>query len=420
MGGTINAAPVLALPIADSVVVEDTPWTFVLPAGTFTDADTPTLTLTARLADGSPLPRWISFDSATRTFSGTPPTEFSGTLDIRVFATDGAYAPARVGTEVLVNTTTAFQQQAPTITGLSNGGFVVSWQDDSAEDVFNLGRSFGVRAQVYDANGATVGGEITVNTKTLNDQWQPSVTDLANGGFVIAWTDDIGQGTTGTVVVGQLFSATGAKIGGEFRVSSDTTTDRQGKAPSITGLVDGGFVVSWTEYGFDGSYNGVRAQLFNATGAKVGTQFQVNTQAVGFQEASTITGQANGGFVAAWYDSYGVGGGDIRAQIFTAAGTKVGGEFRVHVGVVGKQHSPAITALAEGGFVVSWTDDEAGTDDTTQAVRAQIYTATGGMVGDEFLVNTTTAASRRRTSTAASTSASPRATARPPSPTPSA
>lgn len=86
---SVNDAPVLAVPIADQTSPEDDAWTFVVPAGTFTDIDTPVLTLSATLDDGSPLPSWLSFDPATRTFSGTPPQDFNGSYDITVTASDG-------------------------------------------------------------------------------------------------------------------------------------------------------------------------------------------------------------------------------------------------------------------------------------------------------------------------------------------
>jgi VCBS repeat-containing protein len=86
---SVNDAPVLAVPIADQTSPEDDAWTFVVPAGTFTDIDTPVLMLSATLDDGSPLPSWLSFDPATRTFSGTPPQDFNGSYDITVTASDG-------------------------------------------------------------------------------------------------------------------------------------------------------------------------------------------------------------------------------------------------------------------------------------------------------------------------------------------
>ena len=87
----INDAPVLASAIADQAIVEDTPWVFQVPAGAFTDVDS-VLTFSATLANNAPLPLWLSFDAQTRTFSGTPPQDFNGQLDLKVAASDGQYA----------------------------------------------------------------------------------------------------------------------------------------------------------------------------------------------------------------------------------------------------------------------------------------------------------------------------------------
>ena len=47
---------------------------------------------TATLLDGSALPAWLTFNGATRTFSGTPLNENVGSIDIKVTATDGSGA----------------------------------------------------------------------------------------------------------------------------------------------------------------------------------------------------------------------------------------------------------------------------------------------------------------------------------------
>jgi VCBS repeat-containing protein len=44
--------------------------------------------LTARLANGQPLPEWLQFDGFSGQFGGTPPEGFAGTLDIHVTARD--------------------------------------------------------------------------------------------------------------------------------------------------------------------------------------------------------------------------------------------------------------------------------------------------------------------------------------------
>ncbi|MBF0627768.1 MAG: SUMF1/EgtB/PvdO family nonheme iron enzyme [Magnetococcales bacterium] len=79
-----NDAPTVATTIADQS------WSgrFQVPASTFSDGDGNSLTYSARLADGSALPSWLSFSPATRTFSGTAPSS-GADLEVRVTASDG-------------------------------------------------------------------------------------------------------------------------------------------------------------------------------------------------------------------------------------------------------------------------------------------------------------------------------------------
>ncbi|WP_323641197.1 putative Ig domain-containing protein, partial [Pectobacterium polonicum] len=68
----VNDAPVVATPIPAQSVAQDGSLSFTVPAGTFTDPDVgDTLTLSATLANGSPLPSWLTFNATTGTFSGT-------------------------------------------------------------------------------------------------------------------------------------------------------------------------------------------------------------------------------------------------------------------------------------------------------------------------------------------------------------
>lgn len=86
----VNDAPILASALLDKSFTADQNVSFTLPAGTFEDVDGDTLTLAAMLANGNALPTWLSFEEATGTFTGTPPSGFGDTLDIRVTASDGA------------------------------------------------------------------------------------------------------------------------------------------------------------------------------------------------------------------------------------------------------------------------------------------------------------------------------------------
>ena len=86
----VNDAPTVAAAITDQNSPEDAAWSFQVPADTFTDVDSATLTLTATLGDGAVLPAWLNFDAATRTITGTPPANFNGVLQLKVSASDGA------------------------------------------------------------------------------------------------------------------------------------------------------------------------------------------------------------------------------------------------------------------------------------------------------------------------------------------
>ena len=53
-----------------------------------------------------------------------------------------------------------------------------------------LGDAGGIYGQRYDQNGIQVGNEFQVNTYTTSTQWYPSITALSDGGFVVVWESD--------------------------------------------------------------------------------------------------------------------------------------------------------------------------------------------------------------------------------------
>ena len=85
-----NTAPLVGIAIADVSVLANAAWSYQVPAGTFSDADGDTLTYSATLGGGLPLPEWLSFDPTTFTFSGTPPFDSAGDISLIVTASDGS------------------------------------------------------------------------------------------------------------------------------------------------------------------------------------------------------------------------------------------------------------------------------------------------------------------------------------------
>jgi Putative Ig domain/RTX calcium-binding nonapeptide repeat (4 copies) len=82
-------------PIAARTATVGEAFAYNISIDTFFDVDAgDTLAYSAKLANGNPLPSWLSFDATTRTFNGTPTLDSLGSATLTVIATDGANASA--------------------------------------------------------------------------------------------------------------------------------------------------------------------------------------------------------------------------------------------------------------------------------------------------------------------------------------
>lgn len=275
---------------------------------------------------------------------------------------------AALGSQVHVNSTSATGEYAPTVTGLSDGGFVVAWQDSAS----------GIYAQRFASSGAPAGSEFQVNATNATGDYAPSISQLANGGFVVAWQD----GSSG--IHTQQYDSAGVKVGAELVAAGPGNNDYN---PTVASLADGGFVLCWQSYGVDSDYSGaILAQRYNSSGAAVGPQFEVNRTTAGDQTQPTVTGLADGGFVVSWTSAGQDGNGlGIFAQRYDASGAAVGGEFQVNSSTLGDQNQPSIAALDGGGWVITWSS----WNGTNNLVYAQRYDSAGHALGGEDLVSAT-------------------------------
>ncbi len=83
-----NQPPTLATPIPDQTASIGTAFSYSFGSTTFTDANGDVLTYSATLENNTALPGWLTFASATRTFSGTPPAGSPASLAVKVTASD--------------------------------------------------------------------------------------------------------------------------------------------------------------------------------------------------------------------------------------------------------------------------------------------------------------------------------------------
>jgi Ca2+-binding RTX toxin-like protein len=91
----VNDAPIAVGSLPEWTLTGGDAATYAVPSSAFADCDAgDSLSLTAILANGRPLPSWMKFDAASRTFSGAPTPADAGNLMVRVIATDTAGATA--------------------------------------------------------------------------------------------------------------------------------------------------------------------------------------------------------------------------------------------------------------------------------------------------------------------------------------
>ncbi len=149
-------APTVANPVADASTAEDAAYLFVVPATTFTDGDSgDSLACSATLADGTPLPEWLSFDAVTRTFSGTPLNEDVGIVTVQVTATDLIGLSASESFVLMVTNTNDAPTGGVTISGTEIQGEMLTAHNTLA-DVDGLGTMhYQWQAAGVDISGAT-------------------------------------------------------------------------------------------------------------------------------------------------------------------------------------------------------------------------------------------------------------------------
>jgi Ca2+-binding RTX toxin-like protein len=257
------------------------------------------------------------------------------------------------GVEQQVNTYTTSVQYYPTITGLPDGGWVVAWQSAIQDS-----SAFGIYLQQYNVDGTPRGNEQRVNTYTASNQVLPSITALADRGWLVAWDSNAQDGSVYGIYQ-QRYNADGSVNGTEQRVNTFTSSDQQ--ISSVTGLKDGGWIVTWHSNGQDGSSFGIYQQRYNADGSLNGSEQRINTTTAGAQGNTSTTALKDGGWVVTWQsDSQDGSGFGIYQQRYNSDGAPDNSELRVNTYTPGNQDLANVTALLDGSWVVTWRSEHQG------------------------------------------------------------
>ncbi|HEY0884969.1 MAG TPA: Ig-like domain-containing protein [Ramlibacter sp.] len=306
------------------------------------------------------------------------------------------------------------QQRAPAVAALAGGGHIVGWLAATGDG------SFEVRAQRFDAGGSKLGPELVLNDAPAYGS--PGLVALADGGFLATW--DSSPSTAPTDYIGRRFAADGAPLGASFAANDTTNPDPTAASVEPTALAGGGFVMHWWANAGAPTWWGPVLQVYDAGGAAVGAD-KVLASGIG---SVAIAPDHDGGFFAVWsggsgnflqrFDSAGnalaqavaipTPGGFMEAAVLASGDLAVStlannsGYWSVMVQRLDSQGQALdaqqalfslpnsitehkVTALADGGFLVSWLLSGV-TADAQKQLLAQRFDAWGTKVGGEMTV----------------------------------
>lgn len=291
--------------------------------------------------------------------------------------------------EFQVNTYVAEDQMEPAVALLPDGGFVVAWQSGRSPLAVSPqdGSGWGVYARRFDQDSVPVEEvEFCASEKKADSQTRPSVASYPNGAFIVVW-ESLNQDGAQKGIFGQRFTPTGAPLG-EFQLN--ITTKGSQSIPTIATMTDESLVACWqSSSGQDGDDEGIFVQRFASNGLRVGTEVQANTFTTdGQTDPDMAWNPSTGDFVVVWSSrgqDNGIGVG-VYAQRFSADAVPLDDEFQVNIEVVGQQEKPAAAWLEDGSFVLVWQSFP-GQDGDGSGIFARIYAANGIPQTGEFQVN---------------------------------
>jgi hypothetical protein len=280
-----------------------------------------------------------------------------------------------------VDTTTAAGQ--PSLTQLANGNVFVVWDNNDPGDA-------GLRGHLYSPAGAPIGSELTLAfSGTLFDD--PQVVALRSGGFVISFTQNFG---TSSDAAYRVYDDAGNPA--RFDIVNSNRNGLHNDS-AVAALADGGFVVTYTD--FSPGHPSIRAAIYNAPGSVRQADFLI--VANGDDTQSKVVGLPNGNFAVVYTDSGwfegGTLGNGITLNIFSPTGTNITpGDVSpfIHVNTASTvdETDPDVTVLANGFIVVTWTHPFSGVD---HDIYGRVFDQNGNAVtingsSTEFIVDANT------------------------------
>jgi hypothetical protein len=277
---------------------------------------------------------------------------------LRVFDPNGQ----AVSDDLLVNLETLGRQLYPKVAGSEGGTLVVAWESRTTAEE---GDRFAICAQLFDANGAALGGEIIVDDPS-HDCRYPDVAMDGAGGFVVTWLRETGA----DAIMARRFDPNGLPVAAPFRVSAAGISSIT--RPSIAMNSFGRFAIAWDGDPNRAGEDDIHARMYEPNAAPVGEPFLVNTLRFGAQQWPRVAINDANEFVVVW--EHDTGDPDVATEIFAR---RLGGDgqpaaepFQLNSHALDKQRYPDVAMTDDGSFIATWESN--GQDGSGYGIFAHI------------------------------------------------
>ena len=248
----VNDPPTVANAIPDQTATAGTAFSYQFPTNTFNDVDTgATLSYEATKADGTMLPTWLGFTDGTRTFAGTPVAAATGTVSVKVTASDGNGGSVSNEFDIAVNAAANTPATgAPTITGTPQVGQTLTAATTTIMDANGLNNvSYTYQWIRVDGGTETNISLATSSTYTLVGDDQGKTIKVK-----VSFTDDANNAETLTSVATAVVSAVATAPGAPRSLSATASGTNRINLSWSAPASDGGSAI--TGYRIEVSPNG--------------------------------------------------------------------------------------------------------------------------------------------------------------------
>ena len=186
-------APTVSVSLAAQTVIEDIAFSYTIPVNAFADLDVnDTLSYSVTLANGDPLPSWLSYNATTRAISGTPTNSEVGNINLKATVMDAASSSASQNFDVTVTNI----NDAPTLsvaiaaqTATEDKAFSYTLPANAFTDV-DAGDTLSY--SVTSANGAPLPSWLSYNTTTRIISGTPTNSEVGSVNLKVTATDVAG------------------------------------------------------------------------------------------------------------------------------------------------------------------------------------------------------------------------------------